>query len=103
MSVQGFNIRTSEKGAVVFHGDKPLVLCRGLFCKLVKHSFKLEGVEKSVLKELVKIAYETDHLDRDHRIVFDRIHELGENHCFVIHRGHSYDSIAKFERDLGKI
>ncbi|QDH49242.1 hypothetical protein PHYNN_40 [Pantoea phage Phynn] len=101
--MQGFNIRTSDKGSVVFHGDQPLVLCKGFFAKLVGHSFKLEGVEKATLRELVRIAYETKHLDRDHRIVFDKIHKLGETHCFVIRRGFSYDSIALFERDLGKI
>lgn len=101
--MQGFNIRTSEKGSVVFHNDQPLVLCKGLFVKFVGHTFKLEGVDKATLRELVRIAYETKHLDPDHCIVFDKIHELGENHCFVVHRGYSYDSIALFERELGKI
>lgn len=101
--MQGFNIRKNASGSVVFHNNTPLVLCKGLFVRLVNHSLKLEGVSNTTMKELVRIAYETKDCAKESKAVFDRIQKLGETHCFVVHNGYSFESIAMFERELGKI
>lgn len=103
MKDAGFNIRSNDKGSVIYHNDKPLVLCKGLFCKLGNHSFQIEGANKETLRELVKIAFMTQDKPKDSRAVFDLIEKLGENHKFKVHRGFVYESISLFETELAKL
>lgn len=99
--MQGFNIRANDKGSVIYHNEKPLVLCKGLFCRLVGHQFKIEGASKETLRELVRIAYQAS---CDPKLpVIDMVNRLGENHCFKVHRGYIYDSIALFEKGLNEL
>lgn len=101
--MQGFNIRANDKGSVIYHNDKPLVICKGLFYKLVDYNFKIEGASKEMLKELTKIAYIAHTEKHGIRWVIDNIEKLGENHCFRIHRGFVYDSILLFEQGLNEL
>lgn len=103
MSDAKFNIRTNDKGSVIYHNNKPLVSCKGLFVKLVNHSFIIECASKDTLRELVKIAYLTQDKPKDSRAVIDLIEKLGENHNFKVHRGYVYESISLFETELAKL
>lgn len=101
---KGFNTRSNDNGSVIFHDSTPLVISKGLFVKMYNSSVRLEGLDKEGMKEIIKIAFKTkDYEKRDCREVFDMIDEVGENHCFRVHRGFVYDSMALFERELGKM
>ncbi|QFR55841.1 hypothetical protein JC221_195 [Yersinia phage JC221] len=97
-----FKIRTTDKGSVIYYENEALVLCKGFFIKFVNRDFKIEGADNETLKGLVKIAVLT-RKEKDPAKIFDLIHKLGENHCFTVHRGFVYESIALFERELGKL
>lgn len=97
-----FKLRTNDKGSVIYYENEPLVLCKGFFVKFANRDFKIEGAGKETLRELVKIAALTRN-EKDPAKIFDLIHKLGENHCFVVHRGFSYESIALFETELYKL
>lgn len=101
MTAQGFRIRANEKGKVIYHNETPLVICKGLFVKLAKFSFKLEGVSNETLKEVVKIAYLTK--DKSEQDAIDMLHTLGITHCFIIHRWFPYDTIAAFEKGVSEL
>lgn len=103
MSDAKFNIRTNDKGSVIYYKDKPLVLCKGFFIKLVNHSFIIEGANKDTLREIIKIACTHQNAPKDSRVVIDLIEKLGENHNFKINRGFVYESISLFETELAKI
>lgn len=101
---KGFNTRSNDTGSVIFYDTTPLVISKGLFVKMYNSSVRLEGLDKAGMKEIIKIAFNTRGYEkRDCQKVFDMIDKVGEDHCFRVHRGYIYDSMALFERELGKM